>query len=304
MHHSVPKCADFGHHVLIFPLRIYKLLSKPHHDEAPNTHNLENEHYLMADRLLCLSAYPTGCLLPACCMCFGILHWLALHPCFSVSFLWVLCLSAYVSTSLPTCLFGSVSSHPPRLTPDNATWACNRGLQQYSMKVTKKKRVTGQAADSSWEINAVESQWQGQPAHSCSLLGKASSDTVDFVHMSVHCTKKYLITYWVNSSVCYNSCLWLCVRNEYQLFWCQMAATNTPNKHVEFVLVLWFYYISFDASQPLFMTVRPAANIIAMSSLKEGRSEMCDVTAHLSVMQVSCLLSFDIRRRDQLVDQG
>lgn len=90
---------------------------------------------LTADRFLCLSAYLTGCLLSTRRVCFGILFLLALQPCFSVFSSSVLCLSAYMSTSLPACLLGSVSSHPARLTPDNATRASNRGMQQSSVKV-------------------------------------------------------------------------------------------------------------------------------------------------------------------------
>lgn len=54
---------------------------------------------------------------------------------FSFLFVSVLCLSAYIFTSAPAFLLGSLSSHPPRLTPGNATRASNRGIQQSSVKV-------------------------------------------------------------------------------------------------------------------------------------------------------------------------
>lgn len=90
---------------------------------------------LIADRLLCLSAYLTGCLLSTHRACFDILVLLALQPCFSVFFSPQFCLSAYIFTSLPACLLGSVSSQPLRLTPDNAPSASNRGVQQTHAKV-------------------------------------------------------------------------------------------------------------------------------------------------------------------------
>lgn len=98
----------------------------------------------------------------------------------------VLCLSAYISTSLPPCLFGSVSSHPPRLTPDNATGASNRGLQQSSVKVIE-TWLTGQAAYSFGGINAAEPQWQLLPTHSHSFAKKVVGDTLDCICMSVYC---------------------------------------------------------------------------------------------------------------------
>lgn len=76
-----------------------------------------------------------------------------MFPC--VFFSSALCLSANISTSLPACLFGSVSSHPPRLTPDNATRVGNRGPQQSSVKVTE-TWLTGQVAYSFGGINAAE----------------------------------------------------------------------------------------------------------------------------------------------------
>lgn len=94
--------------------------------------------------------------------------------------------SAYISTSLSACLFGSVSSHPPRLTPDNATRAGNKGLQQSSVKVIE-TWLTGQAAYSFGEINAAEAQWQLLPTHSHSFAKKAAEDTLDCIRMSIYC---------------------------------------------------------------------------------------------------------------------
>lgn len=83
---------------------------------------------------------------------------------FSFLFLSVLCLSAYIFTSAPAFLLGSLSSHPPRLTPGNATRASNRGIQQSSVKVIE-TWLTGQPAHSAGEINAAEPQWQLLPTH-------------------------------------------------------------------------------------------------------------------------------------------
>lgn len=88
-----------------------------------------------ASRFICISDW----LSPVCSLC---MFWYSQLACpatmFQCVFLSsVLCLSANISTSLPACLFGPVSSHPPRLTPDNATRVDNRGVQQASVKVSK-----------------------------------------------------------------------------------------------------------------------------------------------------------------------
>lgn len=106
-----------------------------------------------ASLFICISDWLSPVYLP--CM-----FWYSLLACPATMFQCVfsssvLCLSANISTSLPACLFGSVSSHPPRLTPDNATRAGNKGLQQSSVKVTE-TWLTEQASYSFGGINAAE----------------------------------------------------------------------------------------------------------------------------------------------------
>lgn len=88
-----------------------------------------------------------------------------------------------MSTSLTACLLGSVSSHPPRLTPDNATTVSKRGRQRSSVKVIQ-TWLTGQPAYSFGGINAAKLQWQLLPTHSHSLAKKAVEDTPDCFHKS------------------------------------------------------------------------------------------------------------------------
>ncbi len=105
------------------------------------------------------------------------------HCVFSPQF--YVCLPTSPPLCAPPCLFGSVSSHPPRLTPDNATRASNRGLLQSSVKVIE-TWLTGQAAYSFGGINAAEPQWQLLPTHSQSFAKKAVEDTLDCIRMSVY----------------------------------------------------------------------------------------------------------------------
>lgn len=135
-------CRFWGNEGFIFLYSIYLHLTWPRFDKTRITHYLANrlhfyQSFSEAGGFIWL---PAGCwaylhiwqavlCLLATCVVLGILYWLALRPCFSVIFLRVLCLPAFISTSLPTCLFGSVSAHPPRQTPDNATRARNRKLQ-------------------------------------------------------------------------------------------------------------------------------------------------------------------------------
>lgn len=206
---------------------------------------------LTADRLLCLSAYLTGCLLSTRSICFGILYLLALQPCFSVFFFSVLCLSAYISTFLPTSLFGCVSSQSLRLTPDNATRAGNRGLQQSCVKVIE-TWLTGQAAYLFDRINVAEPQWQLLPTHLYSFAKKPLWDTLDCIHMSVYCiplekaknkTQRVWsecsnsLQYWTTNILSYPSehavkltMSHFVINVSNRLFWCQMAVINTPNK--------------------------------------------------------------------------
>lgn len=119
-----------------------------------------------------------SCLLPVRVLVFS-----SCLPCNHVSmsfFSSVLCLSP------AACLLGFVSRHPPRLTPDNAKGAGNRGMQQSSVKVIE-TWLTGQPAHSFGGINAVELQWQLLPTHSHRFAKKAVEDTLDCIHMSVCC---------------------------------------------------------------------------------------------------------------------
>lgn len=137
---------------------------------------------LTADRLLCLSAYLTGCLLSTRSVCFGILYLLALQLCFSFQF--YVRLPASPPFCPPLCL--AVSSQSPRLAPDNATRTGNRGPQQSSVKVIE-TWLTGQAAYSFGGINVAEPQWQLLPTHLYSFAKKPLRGTLDCIHMSVYC---------------------------------------------------------------------------------------------------------------------
>lgn len=106
-----------------------------------------------APLFICISDWLSPAYLPR-------MFWYSLLACPATMFQCVffssfLCLSANISTSLPACLFGSASGHPPRLTPDNATRESYGGLQRSPVKVTE-TWLTGRAAYSFGEMNAAE----------------------------------------------------------------------------------------------------------------------------------------------------
>lgn len=178
---------------LIYISVSHSMTRRPTH---PTWQNACISNYLSAGLATVFVWLPTGFsvylhiwLAVSCLLAVYVLVFSSCMPCIHVSvcfFSSVLCLSAYISTSLPPCLFGSVSSHPPRLTPDNATRASNRGLQQSSVKVIE-TWLTGQAAYSFGGINAAEPQWQLLPTHSHCFAKKAVEDTLDCIRMSVYC---------------------------------------------------------------------------------------------------------------------
>lgn len=102
---------------------------------------------LTADRLLCLSAYLTGCPLSTCHVCFGILYLLALQPCSSV------CFSSYFYVCLPTspplcppvCLARCLATHRDwhlTMQQERVTEVCNSLLWRSLKHDWQDKRLT------------------------------------------------------------------------------------------------------------------------------------------------------------------